>query len=85
MACPMKMHTDHSSTAFQDLLKQSRTYKEPSDITHSEHHKPTLSKNPTEPIETLFLGDSMLKRFKTTSSNTALGAATYPLVMNTRV
>lgn len=85
MACPMKLHTDHSSTAFQNLLKQSRTYKEPSDLTNSEHYKPTLSQNPTEPTETHLLGGSILERSETTSSSTALGAATYPLAMNARI
>lgn len=85
MACLVELHTNLSSTAFLNLLNESGTYKDRSNATHTEHHKPVLSQNPTEPIEILLLGDSMLERFKTTGRNTPLGSAAYPLVMNAGV
>lgn len=85
MDYPIQLHTSYSDDEFIHHLQFYGTCRYNSRVTHLVHHHPTLSQNPTEPIETLLLGDSILEHLKDVGKNTPLGSATYPSVMNAGV
>ena len=85
MAPSIQLHAHRSEAEFQTLIEQAGAYKQRSATTHSKTHAPILSKDPSSPIGTLLLGDSMIERFKTTGSGTSFGSAPYPSVMNAGV